>query len=479
MTPNAITWLIVAFVLVAAVNAWLPPRGRVALLITASLVFYVAIGSVIELLQLVLASGFGFGIARAMSNTADVRARKRLVTLGVLVLVANLFFFKYALFMSENLRALLARLEVGWQVPLVQVLLPLGISFYTFQLIAYLVDVHRGLPAERDPGVFLLSVSFFPKLIAGPIERAGDLLPQLSRLAAIDRTAVIEGTCRIVWGAFKKLVVADSLGIFVDAVFDDPRAFGGPASVVVTALYAFQIFFDFSGYADMAIGAARILGVRLSINFDRPYCAISIQDFWKRWHRTLSSWLTDYVYGPLLRQRVLRFKLYYMMLASILITFLVSGLWHGAQWHFICWGLLHGCYMAGAVILQKPWAEFSERCGLTRRPALERMLNIGFTFSLVCVGYVFFRAGSLADALYMLRHMPTGWLSPNATLADLFRSNAAAGVTGLLGTAAILWQEARPSSGAMRAILIAVCAAAVIATCAIHGAPRAFIYYRF
>jgi alginate O-acetyltransferase complex protein AlgI len=479
VTPNEIAGLILAFVILATVYFTLPHRLRSPFLLAGSLLFYVELASLVQLLQLVFASALGYFVGLRLATQTSSRARKALVQLGVVLLVANLFFFKYALFLNENLRVLLKHSGLGIQLPHLQVLLPVGISFYTFQIIAYLVDVYRGSAAERSPGIFLLSVAFFPKLIAGPIERAAGLLPQLHNPASYDGISILEGTQQIIWGAFKKIVVADSLGIFVDRVYQDPASFDGAVVVVATFLYAFEIYFDFSGYADMAIGAARVLGFRLAANFNRPYCATSIQDFWKRWHITLSTWLTDYVYSPLLRQRLLRFKLYYMMLASILLTFFVSGLWHGARWNFILWGLLHGCYMASSVMLQAAWNNFSDRTGLTSRRRLDRALKICTTFVLVCAGYVFFRASSLADSFHIFRHVATGWTEIFASLAALFGADPWTFTSGALGTLAIMLQEAQPSAG-WRAWMISVgCAATVLMTCALHGASREFIYYRF
>ncbi len=430
------------------------------LLLAVSLCIYLAISSWTALLQLLLATGLTYWLAQHIESAHEPRRRRRLLQLGIVLLAGNLAACKY-------------------DIAAFDLLLPVGMSFYTFQLIAYLVDVYRGQAAEHEPATFFNFIAFFPKLVAGPIERARDLLPQLHERARVSSADALEGTQQIIWGAFKKIVVADHLGIFVDHVYDAPHAHDGAAIIAATLLYAFQIYCDFSGYADMALGSARVLGYKLTPNFNRPYCATSIQDFWKRWHITLGAWLTDYVYAPLLRQRLFRIKLYYTMLLGIMVTFLVSGIWHGAHWNFVIWGALHGCYTVASVQLLKPWSTFAVRSGLVRHPSLHRALKMGATFSLVCFAYLFFRGNSVSDSLLMIGKLGIGWDSAAGSLARLVGIDPLAFVVGALGTLAVMAYEARPIIGRGRLALAAACVGAVLLVWVDHDTTRQFIYYRF
>ncbi len=479
MTLYSVAALSIGFVAFTLIYFTARPAWRRSLLIAASLLFYWLIGSWVHLLTLLLTSFLGYFFAIRIASTEDPSARKRRMQAGIVLLAGNLVVLKCAGLLNDHVREGIVHAGSGlfWFAPVD--LLPIGISFFTFQLIAYVTDVYHGMPAEQKPTAFLAFVAFFPKIVSGPIERARHFLPQLHDLAAFSRSAAIEGTQLIIWGAFKKVVVADHLGMFVDRVYDDPQVYNGPAVVLATGLYAFQIYFDFSGYADIAIGAARVLGYRLTPNFNRPYCAISIQDFWKRWHISFTSWLTDYVYAQLLRQRIVRIKLYYLMLVSIILTFLVSGLWHGVRWNFVIWGLLHGSYLVASVLLLKPWSTFANRVGLLQRPSLHKGLKMGSTFTLVCFGYLFFRGNSVADSLIMVSHLGTGWSNLGATFSLIIGFDPWAFALGILGTIAIMVYEARPITGRLLWVASFACAVAVLLVCALHGVNRPFIYYQF
>jgi len=467
VTLHSLAALSIGFVAFTLIYFTARPAWRRLLLIAASLLFYCVIGSCIHLLTLLLTSFLGYFFALRIASTEDPGARKTYMRAGIILLAGNLILLKCTGLLNE---------PYGF-APVD--LLPIGLSFFTFQLIAYLTDVYRGMPAEQKPTVFLAFTAFFPKIVAGPIERAGHFLPQLHSLAAFSRSAAIEGTRLIIWGAFKKIVVADHLGIFVDRVYDDPHAYSGPAVVLATGLYAFQIYFDFSGYTDIALGAARVLGYRLTPNFNRPYCATSIQDFWKRWHISFTSWLTDYVYAQLLRQRLFRMKLYYLMLVSIMLTFLVSGLWHGVRWNFVIWGLLHGSYLVASLLLLKPWSIFANRVGLLQRPSLHKVLKMGSTFTLVCFGYLFFRGNSVADSLMMARHLGTGWSNLGAIFSLIAGFDPWAFALGILGIIAIMGYEARPITGRLSWVASFTCVVTVLLVSALHGVNRPFIYYQF
>jgi len=396
------------FVFVTVVCFTLPSGYRRIWLLFASLFFYACAGP-IYLVQIAAASAVGFfGAIRI--EASETRDQKQFYLISIIIaLVANLACFKYTGFVNETLRSLFDAGRVDYPMPAIQLALPLGISFYTFQLLGYAIDVYRGSKPERHFGTFLLFVTFFPKIIAGPIERGKVLLPQLQEIRAFDAALATSGLQLMLWGAFKKFVVADRIHPFVSQVYDAPQNVDGVWMTLATVLYAFQIYFDFSGYTDMALGAACIFGVRLTQNFDTPYFATSIQDFWKRWHISLTSWLTDYLYTPMTRTKRVKIKWYNLMLISLFATFVISGIWHGAQWTFVAWGALHGAYIVCSQYFQKSRSAFTRKIGLSQYKTLHRTLKISTTFALVCFAYILFRANSLADAFHIMTHLGTGW----------------------------------------------------------------------
>ena len=269
---------------------------------------------------------------------------------------------------------------------------PVGISFYTFQTMAYVIDVYRGeIAAEKNPRSYALFISFFPQLVAGPIERAGNLLGQLKEKHTKSRAALVNGAWLILRGFYKKVVVADYLAVYVDKVYSSPEKAGGIGAVLGTVFFAIQIYCDFSGYTDIARGAARMMGIRLMENFQHPYRAVSIQDFWRRWHISLTRWFTDYVYIPLGGNR----KGFVKQCRNILIVFLLSGFWHGASWNFVVWGMIHGIYMTAALVMT--------RIRKGKRTLLPPVAGWVVTRFLVNVAWVFFRAPSLAGACQILK----------------------------------------------------------------------------
>jgi alginate O-acetyltransferase complex protein AlgI len=286
---------------------------------------------------------------------------------------------------------------------MLQTMVTIGVSYYTFQAISYLIDIRLGLlKPEHHLGYYALSLAFFPKLLQGPIERGGDLLPQLQDSKPFDYLAARSGLLLVAWGLFQKVVIADRLGMYVDTVYNDLRSYQGASLLLATYGYAGQIYFDFAGYTSMAIGSARMFGIALTPNFNQPYLATSIADFWRRWHISFSRWILDYIFKPL--QLGWRNWGTAGTSLALLITFLVSGLWHGASWGFIVWGLLHGCYMACSV-WYRPWQKkLHHWLGISKTPLL-KFWQIGITFHLVCLAWVFFRANSLSDAFYVLQHL--------------------------------------------------------------------------
>ncbi|MCG3154369.1 MAG: hypothetical protein DKINENOH_00963 [bacterium] len=379
-----------------------PYRWRWLLLLAASCYFYMCWKP--EYIILILISTvIDYFSALRMSATVDSGRRKGYLWLSLLSNLGLLFSFKYFNFFNESLRALFDRFDLFYGVPAFDLLLPVGISFYTFQTLSYTIDVYRGAIApERHFGKFALYVTFFPQLVAGPIERSRNLLPQLQSLrCAFDYERVVDGMRLMAWGFFKKVVIADRLAVYVNTVYNHPAEYQGLEIALATVFFAFQIFCDFSGYSDIAIGAARVLGVNLMKNFDKPYSSASISEFWRRWHISLSTWFKDYVYIPLGGNRVVRWRWYY----NLFITFLISGLWHGANWTFVIWGALHGFYLVFALISrpQRDW--LIARTGLTRHPALLQAGRVLTTFVLVLIGWLFFRANNLADALTLLHNL--------------------------------------------------------------------------
>ena len=310
-----------------------------------------------------------------------------------------LFVFKYFNFFSDSARALFGELGLSYAVPALGVLLPIGISFYTFQAVGYSIDVYRGtLRAERHPGIFAVFVAFFPQLVAGPIERAGNLLPQFRREHSFDAARISLGLKQMLWGLFQKVFIADRLAVYVGEIYGNPSAYDGPPVWIATYFFAFQIYCDFAGYSNIAIGAARVLGFELMENFRRPYFSTSVAQFWQRWHISLSTWFRDYLYFPLGGNRRGQRR----TLFNIALVFALSGLWHGANWTFVVWGALHALYMMVPIVRgrnQNPPAPF-----LGWRSQFSRGLSVLGTFHLVCFAWIFFRAQSLGDAQVLIAH---------------------------------------------------------------------------
>jgi len=393
-----------------------PPRFRWALLLAASYYFYMC-WRIEYTLMLVFITVLDYWAALEMVKHPPGSARRRFPL--VVSLIGNLgllFTFKYWNFFNESMTALLGRFGVGWHAPVLTMLLPVGISFHTFQSVAYNIDVYRGKVApERHFGVFTLFVAYFPQLVAGPIERASHILKQLRDSHAFDYGRVVRGLQLATWGMFKKVVVADRLAAVVNAVYNDLPGHSPAHAVVATVFFAFQIYCDFSGYTDIARGSAQVLGVQLVRNFDRPYFSTSIGEFWRRWHISLSSWFRDYVYLPLGGSRVAVPH----WLLNLFITFLVSGLWHGAKWTFVIWGALNGLYLIAEILLARPAGSVARALRLDRLPALLTGSRMLLTFALTCFAWIFFRANTLDDAWRVAAMVPAGLAALAAPLARL------------------------------------------------------------
>jgi alginate O-acetyltransferase complex protein AlgI len=385
----------------------LPHRYRWAFLLAASLGFYMAWRPwyVIVLLVLIV---IDYVAGRAMEGQAQPARRRRFLLLSLTANLGLLFVFKYYAFFTTSASFALQRLGVSWQPSVLDVVLPVGISFHTFQAMGYTSDVWRGrIRAERSLGRFALFVTYFPQLVAGPIERAAHLIPQLSAEVRFDAGRVADGLRTMAFGLFKKVVVADRMARAVDVVYAAPGAHDGPALALATLLFALQIYGDFSGYSDMAVGAARVLGVDLSENFRRPYLAQSVQEFWHRWHISLSSWFRDYLYLPLGGNRVSRSRWSF----NVLLVFLLSGLWHGAHWTFVLWGAFHGTWLVASRLSERARSRGARALGLHRAPGLHGAVRTAITFVMVCLGWVLFRASSVGDALSVFQRLGRGWLA--------------------------------------------------------------------
>ncbi len=364
-------------------------RARKAFLVAASYVFYASWNPFFSLL-LLFSTVLDYTVARRMERTEGRTARRLLLGVSLCGNLGLLGYFKYGNFFAQNAYRLLQ----PWHVlppPVADIVLPVGISFYTFQTLGYAIDVYRRqVPASRSPLDFALFVSFFPQLVAGPIARAGSFLPQLLRAHDLTAVDVEFAVARIAGGFVKKVVFADTLAAYVDVIFLDPSLYRGANLLLAVYAYAFQIYFDFSGYSDIAIGVARLLGLRLPENFDRPYLAASPREFWRRWHITLSTWLRDYLYISLGGNRVERWR----SSVNVMVTMLLGGLWHGAAWTFVAWGAYHGALLVVERLLP---------AGGTARGRLSERGARVVTFHLVCLGWILFRCASLGDAWMVLR----------------------------------------------------------------------------
>ena len=386
----------VFFPVVTAGYFLLPFKYRKWWLLAASCWFYMAFVPVyILILAFTIAVDFAAGL---LIERSEGRRRKGWLIASIVANVGVLAVFKYWNFLNHNIGEVFREMGLGYGVPDLGMLLPIGLSFHTFQSLSYTIEVYRRKQkAERAPGTFALYVMFYPQLVAGPIERPANLLNQLHLEHRWEDARVVSGLKLMLWGFFKKMVIADRCGEVVDTVYNDLGHHDGASIVLATYLFALRIYCDFSGYTDIAIGAARVMGFDLMENFRTPYLSASISEFWSRWHISLSSWFRDYLYIPLGGNRVGRARLYF----NLLFVFLVSGLWHGANWTFVIWGGLHGVYLVLALLCAPMWAWFAVRTGRT----LWRWVHVLITFHLVLLGWVFFRAANVSDAFLALRKM--------------------------------------------------------------------------
>ena len=366
--------------------------ARVTYVLTFSLFYYYKCNGAF-MLTLMATTLADYAIARQLAEEQRVGMRKALVALSVVMGLGILGYFKYANFFLENVASLR-----GLEAEPLDIFLPIGISFYTFQSISYVVDVYRGDVEPCDDLLdYAFYLSFFPQIVAGPIVRASDLIPQIRKPVAVNADDVATGLFRIVGGVVKKSLLADYIGLFCDLVFDAPQTYGGFEIMLATYGYALQIYFDFSGYSDIAIGMAQILGFRLPENFNSPYRASSITEFWRRWHISLSTWLRDYLYIPLGGNRRGTLRQY----LNLMITMLLGGLWHGASWNFVVWGGFHGIGLAA----HKGWTSVvGGKAGTARK-----LVGWLFTLHFVIALWIFFRAPDFDSAWTVFQRMGADW----------------------------------------------------------------------
>ena len=447
------------------------PSVRIAWLLVASYAFYAAWN--VELLALIVGSTLlDFYVGRALHRSEDAAVRTRWLLVSLCANLGLLSLFKYGNFVLSSVQGVLDAAAVGATLPVLDLVLPVGISFYTFQTLSYTIDIYRRrLEPTNNLLHFALFVSFFPQLVAGPIVRASEFLHQIPQRAVPDAAREGAGLFLIARGLTKKIVFADYLATsLVDRVFDNPELYSSVEILFAVYGYAVQIYCDFSGYSDVAIGAAMLLGFKLPENFRRPYGAADLQDFWRRWHITLSTWLRDYLYIPLGGNRGGTWGTY----RNLAITMLLGGLWHGAAWTFVVWGALHGAALGVVRMVQRRWPPVREGQG-----GLRRMVGVVVTFHFVCFCWIFFRARSFENAGDVLAGLARGTAyTPNLTLPIV----AAIGGAMLLHWTPRRWiDRGSPLFAGLPSFVQGVLLAALaIALAQLKGAgPQPFIYFQF
>ncbi len=334
-------------------------------------------------------------------ENAKGRKRKLFLVFSLIANIGVLAIFKYFNFLNYNFSFLINGIGLNNPIPYLSILLPVGLSFHTFQAMSYTIEVYRGHQiAEKHFGIYSLYVMFYPQLVAGPIERPQNLLHQFKEKFSFDYDRVTSGLRLMIWGLFKKVVIADRLAIVVDTVYTNPYQHNSISLIIATVFFAFQIFCDFSGYSDMAIGSARVMGFKLMKNFDNPYQSKSINEFWKRWHISLSTWFKDYLYITLGGNRVSISRWY----LNLFIVFLVSGLWHGANWTFVIWGALHGFYLVFGLVTNNIRQRISKALYFNKLP----IISVLTTFVLVAFAWIFFRTDDVHSAIYIIKKIIKG-----------------------------------------------------------------------
>lgn len=438
MLFNSLHFL-VFFIFVTTTYFAIPHKYRWILLLASSCYFYMAFVPIyILILGFTIVVDYFAGI---YIENAEGKKKKLFLVASLVANIGVLFVFKYYNFLNDNLTALMNGLGCRNSLPMLSILLPIGLSFHTFQAMSYTIEIYRGhQKAERHFGIYSLYVMFYPQLVAGPIERPQNLLHQFHEKHSFDYQRVTDGLKLMAWGLFKKVVIADRLAIAVDKAYRNPFEYQGLSLILATIFFSFEIFCDFSAYSDMAIGAAQVMGFKLMKNFDRPYLSKSIHEFWKRWHISLSTWFKDYLYITIGGNRVSVSRWY----LNLFIVFLVSGLWHGANWTFIIWGSLHGFYLVFALITQKARNKIATSIGLTKMKRLYTALQIATTFALTAFAWIFFRAESVEKAFAIIKYSFVGLVPDISKLLHLKAVHLKLGLSEkdfYIGILAILFME--------------------------------------
>lgn len=405
MLFNSIQFVLFFIVVTSAFFA-LPHRFRWFLLLAASCYFYMAFVPIyILILFFTIIIDYFAGIF-----LEDTKGKKKKVFL-IASLVANigvLAVFKYYNFLNDNLSEILSVFSISNPVPYLKILLPIGLSFHTFQAMSYTIEVYRGNhKAERNFGIYALYVMFYPQLVAGPIERPQNILYQFHTEQFFNYDRVVSGLRLMLWGFFKKIVIADRLAIIVDTVYKDPQAHTGKTILLAVICFSFQIYSDFSAYSDIAIGSARVMGYDLMKNFNNPFISKNITEFWRRWHISLSTWFNDYLFTPYIINKRDWGNL--AVVVGLFITFFFSGIWHGAGWTFIIYGVMHGLATIYEFLTKKKRKKAAKKIP----KFIYNNLSILLTFSYVSISWIFFRAENIKKAMYMLIHLITDFLKPN------------------------------------------------------------------
>ncbi len=476
MLFNSLNFVVYFFVVTMAYFL-LPHRWRWLLLLLASCYFYMFfIPIYILILFFTIVVDYFAGLL--IEPTTGTK-RKIFLVASIVVNVGMLAFFKYYNFLNDNLKIIADTFHWNYSLESLSIVLPIGLSFHTFQAMSYTIEVFRGnQKAERHFGIYALYVMFYPQLVAGPIERPQNLLHQFHEEKQFCYKNVSDGLKLMIWGLFKKVVIADRLAIYVNAVYDNPYNHSGASLALGTVFFAVQIYCDFSGYSEIAIGSARVMGFKLMQNFNRPYFAESISEFWTRWHISLSTWFRDYLYIPLGGNKVDKWKWY----RNVFIVFLVSGLWHGANWTFVVWGGLHGIYL----ILGSFYSNFKtliyKKLMPTRFTSLPSIFNASFVFALVCIGWVYFRAPNIQEANFILHEI---FFSDWSQLFIGDKSHLAYSLFGILALAAFeLFQKDKNAAEFLNSHSIsfrwlAVVSLAIIILTIGVSEGELFIYFQF
>ena len=401
----------------------LPARFRWILLLTASVFFYWTFSWQCLVLLIGMSILNYFVGIRIINNEGHIR--KSIYVFGIFLNILCLFFFKYFKSFSPDLRVIADSLHLYYPDSALEFIFPLGISFFIFTAISYLIDIKKKvIQPEKNAGILVTYFLFFPKIIQGPIERAGNVIPQFTRNSKFNYDDVTSGLKLMAWGFFKKLVIADRLAAVVNGVYTDPGKYSGLTLVTATFFFAFQVYADFSGYTDIAVGAARIMGIRIMQNFRAPYLSVSIRDFWNRWHISLSQWLRDYLFLPVSYavSRRMKHDSYlgirtdlWIYIQAAFVTFLICGIWHGVGWNYIVWGILFAIYLSFAQFTLRQRKRINKSIGLTGKPRMLKFIQIITTFFLVTFAWIFFRANNLPEAFLVIRNSLHGWSFPGLT----------------------------------------------------------------